>query len=131
MENEEVEEPIALTPFRVLLHRAISFLRREEEAWEQEMLQAAIQNSMETYHETLFVAQPERKISIHASVLDMDRDEECHLCLENMKQGDQVIILPCEHVFHAPCVDELISHQHLVCPLCRETIPTEALPTPL
>ncbi len=131
MEEEEehipspLQEPEALTPFRLLLHRAISFLQREEEQWEQEMLRTAIENSLETFQESLFVPEPERKpVVLPTSVLEADRDEECHLCLENLKMGDQVATLPCRHCFHVACVEELIHHQHMLCPLCREPITT-------
>lgn len=130
-DDEEIppteEDMITLTPFRTLLHRAISFLRREEEKLEQEMLDAAIENSLDSYRESLFSIDPdnERKVNLSSSVLDQDLEEECHLCLENMKKGNQVITLPCQHLFHSYCVDTLIIHQHIVCPLCRKSIPIE------
>lgn len=124
---EEEQDIIAITPFRTLLHRAISFLRREEEKLEQEMLDVAIENSLDSYRESLFSidAENERKVKLHPSVLDEDMEEECHLCLEHMKKGNHVIILPCRHLFHASCVDDLVIHQHIVCPLCRKSIPLE------
>lgn len=124
---EEEVELVHITPFRTLLHRAISFLRREEEKMEQEMVHAAIENSLDSYRESLFSIQPnpERKINLNPSVLENDLEEECHLCLENMKQGNQVITLPCRHLFHSSCVEQLIVHQHIVCPLCRRSIPLE------
>ena len=121
------EDIITLTPFRTLLHRAISFLRREEEKLEQEMLDVAIENSLDSYRESLFSIVPdnERKVNLNSSVLDQDLEEECHLCLENMKKGNQITTLPCQHFFHSSCVDALIIHQHIVCPLCRKSIPIE------
>jgi hypothetical protein len=130
-DDEEIppldEDIITLTPFRTLLHRAISFLRREEEHLEQEMLNAAIENSLDSYRESLFSNDPDkvRKVNLNSSVLDQDLEEECHLCLENMKKGNHVITLPCQHLFHSSCVDALIVHQHIVCPLCRKSIPIE------
>jgi hypothetical protein len=127
-EEDEEEEIIALTPFRTLLHRAISFLRREEEKIEQEMLDTAIEHSLDSYRESLFSADPdqERKVNLDPFVLEKDLEEECHLCLEPMKKGNLVITLPCRHLFHSPCVDDLVIHQHIVCPLCRKSIPLEA-----
>lgn len=131
MENDEdllppaEEDIITLTPFRTLLHRAISFLRREEEKIEQDMLDAAIEHSLDSYRESLFTVDSERKVSINSSILDRDLDDECHLCLETMKRGDDVMVLPCQHLFHSSCVKELIIHQHIVCPLCRKSIPIE------
>jgi hypothetical protein len=121
------EEIITLTPFRTLLHRAISFLRREEEKLEQEMLDTAIEQSLDSYRESLFSIDPnnERKVNLNPSVLEQDLEEECHLCLEYMKKGNHVITLPCRHLFHSSCVDDLVVHQHIVCPLCRKSIPLE------
>jgi hypothetical protein len=42
-----------------------------------------------------------------------------------MRAGDPVIVLPCGHTFHSPCIDNLVVHQHMVCPLCRKPIPVE------
>lgn len=121
--EEEEDEHDAPTPFRLLLHRAISFWQREEERWEQEMLRAAIENSLISFQES---PPPERKpVILPSSVLESDQDGECHLCLEDLKQGDRVAVLPCRHFFHSGCMEELVSHQHLLCPLCRELITTE------
>lgn len=125
MEDED-EVIVETTMFRTLLHRAISFLQRQEELIEQEMLNTAIENSMDTYRENLFVVDDNRKLNVDPIILTEEQeDDECHLCLENMKIGDEVIQLPCQHMFHFPCINELIIHQHITCPLCRKSIPIE------
>jgi len=127
MEEDEEEVPIEeiMSPFRTLLHRAISFLRHEEEKLEQEMINTAIEDSLDTYRNSLFTLDQEMKINMTPSILENDSEDECHLCLEDMKKGDNVIILPCQHTFHSQCAQELVSHQHIVCPLCRKSIPIE------
>jgi hypothetical protein len=125
--DEEGEEELT-TPFRTLLQRAISFLRWEEEKLEQEMIDIAIEHSLDSYRDTLFSVddRAERKVSIGSSLLETDiDDDDCHLCLEKMKKGDQVVVLSCQHTFHSECVDQLVTHQHIVCPLCRKSIPIE------
>lgn len=124
-EEEQVNEEI-ITPFRTLLHRAISFLQHQEEHLEQEMLNTAIENSLDSYRESLFTVchDDERKVNLTTSLLQEDH-EECHLCLEDLKKGDCVMVLPCSHLFHAPCIQQLVIHQHIVCPLCRRSIPLE------
>lgn len=123
MDDDEEEQFIS--PFRSLLHRAISLLWHEEQKIEQEMLDTAIQNSLETYHDSLFIEDDQWQITIGPSILEKDVGDECHLCLEYLKKGDRVILLPCQHVFHSPCINELITHQHVLCPLCRRSIPIE------
>lgn len=131
MENDDdiSNDEEVMTPFRALLHRAISFLIREEEKLEQEMIDVAIENSLDSYRESLFSVDPhtERKIKVNSSLLENDMEDECHLCLENMKQGENVSVLPCQHTFHTKCVDEMVVHQHIVCPLCRKSIPLEVM----
>lgn len=125
MHNDEE----VMTPFRALLHRAISFLIREEEKLEQEMIDVAIENSLDSYRDSLFSVDhhTERKVKINSSVVENDMEDECHLCLDTMKKGENVFILPCQHTFHTKCVDELVVHQHIVCPLCRKSIPLEIM----
>lgn len=122
MEEEKHDD---LTPFRLLLHRAISFWQREEEQWEEEMLRAAIENSLISFQGSSPPPPEHKPVILPSSVLGSDQDGECHLCLEDLKQGDRVAVLPCRHFFHSGCMEELVSHQHLLCPLCREPIITK------
>lgn len=53
-------------------------------------------------------------------------EEECAVCLESFKAGDEIRSLPCKHEFHASCVDSWLLGQleqphHLLptCPLCK------------
>lgn len=49
--------------------------------------------------------------------------EECSVCLCDMKQGDEIMKLPCHHFFHAFCLDKwLVSYGHLTCPFCRASL---------
>lgn len=45
--------------------------------------------------------------------------EQCHICLTEYEDGDQIRTLPCKHEFHLPCVDKWLKEVHRVCPLCR------------
>lgn len=123
------EEELLLSSFRSLLQRAVVILWRDEDHVEQEMINTAIEHSMDTYHESLFSLDPDRKTNLPPSVLTEDMEDICHICLDPMKKGDLVRTLSCQHVFHSTCVDELVVHQHIVCPLCRKSIPIEKLET--
>lgn len=129
MQDPTQQPQPSISAFRLLLHRAISVLWQEEAQWEQELLNAAIEDSLNTYthtnHETMFSSDPHRKIKLNETDLTSDTNEECHLCLEDMRMGDKVIILPCRHFFHSSCIRELVEHRHVVCPLCRQSIPIE------
>lgn len=48
-------------------------------------------------------------------------DNTCAICLEDMKENEDVIILPCNHGFHQNCIGTWLS-AHNVCPTCRQTL---------
>lgn len=134
MDGEDEDEMIVFdnghsVPFQYFLHRAVSFLRRQNDMWEEDMLNTAISESMDTYREKLFSVDDRRRVDLNSVVLEEDMAEECHLCLEAMKKGDSAIHLPCGHSFHSQCIHEMIIHQHVVCPLCRRPIPIEKMET--
>ena len=50
-------------------------------------------------------------------------DESCSICLADYSGGDQVMQLPCGHVFHAKCIEEWLNLSQL-CAICRSNIVT-------
>ncbi|KAF5181885.1 hypothetical protein FRX31_028528 [Thalictrum thalictroides] len=42
----------------------------------------------------------------------------CSICLEDMKEGDEVRTLCCDHTFHSKCIWKWVEKQ-ATCPLCR------------
>ena len=47
----------------------------------------------------------------------------CSICLDTMQGGDEVVTLPCFHVFHGKCVaDWLIRNEDMACPECDRCI---------
>lgn len=44
---------------------------------------------------------------------------QCHICLVDYEDGDQIRVLPCQHEYHKACVDKWLKEVHRVCPLCR------------
>lgn len=57
-------------------------------------------------------------------IMDNLNDEVCcSLCLENWAKEEQVMILPCDHIFHVVCVEKWLNINHF-CPLCRFELPT-------
>lgn len=48
--------------------------------------------------------------------------EECPVCLEGVKEGERVRMLPCcRHLFHSRCLDHWFDEYKRSCPLCRST----------
>jgi len=47
--------------------------------------------------------------------------EECSLCLEEFKAGEELLQLPCQHFFHENCVAPWF-RRSLTCPLCKHEL---------
>jgi E3 ubiquitin-protein ligase RNF115/126 len=52
------------------------------------------------------------------------RQDECPICLSDFESKDQVISLPCGHLYHKVCGLQWLS-EHNVCPTCRYKLPTQ------
>ena len=48
-------------------------------------------------------------------------DEVCSICYYNVKEGEQVIQLPCRHYFHVDCIKEWLFKERS-CPMCKQEI---------
>ncbi|CAN6439710.1 unnamed protein product [Victoria cruziana] len=49
---------------------------------------------------------------------DNGEDEECSICLEKFVPGHEVLITPCNHMFHGDCLQPWVK-SHGKCPICR------------
>ena len=47
--------------------------------------------------------------------------KRCSICLENYKNNDDSIILPCIHIFHAECIKKWMKNKN-TCPICKNKI---------
>eukprot|EP00794_Sanderia_malayensis_P011895 gene11895-13128_t len=63
------------------------------------------------------------RISIISSMTDVSQAGEacCIICLVQLKRGQEVRQLPCQHVFHIGCIDRWLKINRL-CPTCRNDI---------
>ncbi|CDS14322.1 hypothetical protein LRAMOSA06492 [Lichtheimia ramosa] len=57
----------------------------------------------------------------HEKVKENER-EECVICLEDYQEGEDLRVLPCQHDFHAACVDAWLTTQKKFCPICKRDI---------
>lgn len=53
-----------------------------------------------------------------------DGQSGCSICLEDFVVGDEVIHLPCMHMFHGDCVIKWLQNSNF-CPLCRFQMPID------
>ena len=59
---------------------------------------------------------PETQIE-DVNKLDPEK-KNCIICLEDFKNGDKAIILPCIHLFHTNCIKNWLKTQN-TCPICK------------
>ncbi|EGS23421.1 uncharacterized protein CTHT_0001100 [Thermochaetoides thermophila DSM 1495] len=45
----------------------------------------------------------------------------CVVCVEEMRLGEEVAVLPCRHVFHGQCIGQWLA-LHNTCPVCRRSV---------
>lgn len=92
---------------------------------ERHAIDIAIQESFEDYETT------ERKLDQLIDVdcfkynpqkHDVGEDKDCSICQNEYKNGEDLSILNCEHIFHTKCVEEWGLYK-AECPLCRHKIP--------
>ncbi|KAL2825182.1 hypothetical protein BDW59DRAFT_75124 [Aspergillus cavernicola] len=60
-------------------------------------------------------------------MLGSDGKAECSICMDSVKVGDEVTVLPCTHWFHPQCI-EMWLHQHNTCPHCRRGVDSTTPP---
>ncbi|KAI1151857.1 hypothetical protein F4825DRAFT_339516 [Nemania diffusa] len=96
--------------------------------YSQEALDRIITNLMEANPqsnapapatESAIASLPKRKLD--AEMLGPELKGECTICIDEVKVGDEVVVLPCKHWFHEECAS-LWLKQHNSCPVCRAAI---------
>ena len=53
---------------------------------------------------------------------DREDPDDCSICLDTLTVGDEILLLPCNHVFHKNCMNEWLKEGRAVCPVCRQGI---------
>ncbi|KAI4373262.1 hypothetical protein MLD38_011404 [Melastoma candidum] len=44
---------------------------------------------------------------------------DCAVCMSQLRDGQEVRVLGCRHVYHRSCLDRCLFHQVSSCPLCK------------
>jgi len=61
------------------------------------------------------------KKQVDDEMLGPEGKAECTICIDELKKGDEVSVLPCKHWYHGECV-VLWLKEHNTCPICRMPI---------
>ena len=72
-------------------------------------------------------ALPKKKID--DKMLGPEGKAECSVCMDDVKKGDEVVVLPCSHWFHEACAGMWLG-EHNTCPICRKGIGQESTTPP-
>lgn len=64
-----------------------------------------------------------RLVRTRFNAANYNQEEACSICLEDFKEEDEVITLPCSghHIFHSQCILEWLPRNN-ACPLCKEAV---------
>eukprot|EP00931_Biecheleriopsis_adriatica_P024372 TRINITY_DN15205_c0_g1_i1.p1 TRINITY_DN15205_c0_g1~~TRINITY_DN15205_c0_g1_i1.p1 ORF type:complete len:260 (+),score=41.17 TRINITY_DN15205_c0_g1_i1:72-782(+) len=57
-------------------------------------------------------------------------EAECAICLEDISPNDELVQLPCKHMFHTGCADCWLSRRKRCCPMCMSELESPAIATP-
>ncbi len=84
--------------------------------------------SMSTYHQELLRRNEDIVIStkypVTPFVSTTHRNHHCFICMEDLTEGEDILLLECQHVYHPPCIQNAIMYNPQ-CPLCRGPIEFE------
>lgn len=67
--------------------------------------------------------------AVRARQHDLDGDGECAICAEEWRLDDELLQLPCGHLFHAACIRTWLL-KACRCPLCQRDLPLAASTAP-
>lgn len=51
-----------------------------------------------------------------------DVDSECSICIDNFSEGQEIVKLQCNHIFHFNCIKSHLMNYNNKCPLCRGNV---------
>jgi E3 ubiquitin-protein ligase BIG BROTHER-like protein len=51
--------------------------------------------------------------------------EKCMICIENFKKKEELITLPCKHLYHKACIKRWLE-LNINCPICKADINEES-----
>ncbi|KAI4369022.1 hypothetical protein MLD38_017515 [Melastoma candidum] len=55
---------------------------------------------------------------------------DCAVCMSELREGEEVRVLGCRHVYHRGCLDQCLCHQVSSCPLCKRPMLSPLPPPP-
>lgn len=47
---------------------------------------------------------------------------DCVICLDEFREGEDLLELPCKHLFHKGCVSKWLVERKKICPICKRDV---------
>lgn len=114
------------TPNHLDIFENESKLTKEEQEQVLKKLKKEIYDPAPNYNKTMKF--PPRKVSLYYRDLNRDLNynvnkgheegKRCAICLEDFEARDEVMLTPCNHMFHEECIVPWVKN-HGQCPICR------------
>ena len=58
--------------------------------------------------------------------VDKLKEKECSICLGNFKVSEEIMSIPCFHMFHSYCIKQWLIREK-ICPICKFKITRESI----
>lgn len=70
---------------------------------------------------TLTVRSKRSALSGNSDTMATNYQPQCHICLDSYEDRLTIIReLPCHHIFHPVCIDEFLTRNSSLCPVCKQ-----------
>lgn len=117
-------------PRRVIIPTRIArrMMRRTlfvEERLFEEDTRIAIRMSMRDYKPYTTTTTKENIDKICPEIKARHQKDKCTVCLEHVKRGEPIRMLPCHHYLHSDCLVGWFTQGNTVCPVCRYEVKFE------
>jgi hypothetical protein len=76
---------------------------------------------------TISTSSPLAGAPVCATLQFSQMEVDCSICADAFCAGQEVVKLPCRHLFHCDCVFTWLD-KHTTCPICRSSMPAETRP---
>jgi hypothetical protein len=113
-----------LIPRRIARHMVRRTLFVEERLFEEDTA-IAIRMSMRDYKPHTTTTTKENIDKICPEIKARHQKDKCTVCLEHVKRGEPIRMLPCHHYLHSDCLVGWFTQGNTVCPVCRYEVKFE------
>ena len=62
----------------------------------------------------------EDKSKLKKYKLENNLEDKCSICLDSMEKDQEIMELPCKHIYHSKCINEYLTKYSYKCPFCKK-----------